>query len=133
MPLPLTGPLSLSQVNLELGRAASTTISLGSAAVRGLAGIASGPVRKSNLRGKAAQFAHTITANQLHLNLRSYLLGVGWDGTSRVEVTIASGIYIWSDNTSTPPARITLACPIMIWSAALVIACAPEAHARLSV
>lgn len=102
MPLPLTGPLSLSQVNLELGRAASTTISLGSAAVRGLAGIASGPIGKGNLRGKAAQFAHTITANQLHLNLRSYLLGVGWDGTSRVEVTIASGIYIWSDNSSNP-------------------------------
>ena len=53
MPLPLTGPLSLSQVNLELGRGASTTISLGSAAVRGLAGIASGPIGKSNLRGKA--------------------------------------------------------------------------------
>ena len=100
MPLPLTGPLSLSQVNLELGRAASTTISLGSAAVRGLAGIASGPIGKSSLRGKAAQFSHTITANQLHLNLRSYLLGVGWDGSSRVEVTVASGIYIWSDNTA---------------------------------
>lgn len=102
MPLPLTGPLSLSKVNLELGRAASTTISLGSIAVRGLAGIASGPIGKSNLRGKAAQFVHTITANQLHLNLRSYLLGVGWDGTSRVEVTVAPGIFIWSDNTSTP-------------------------------
>jgi hypothetical protein len=102
MPLPLTGPLSLSQVNLELGRAASTTISLGSAAVRGLAGITSGPIGKSSLRGKAAQFSHTITANQLHLNLRSYLLGVGWDGSSRVEVTVASGVYIWSDNTSIP-------------------------------
>ena len=102
MPLPLTGPLSLSQVNLELGRAASTPISLGSAAVRGLAGVAAGPIGKSNLRGKATQFSHTITANQLQLNLRSYLLGVGWDGTSRVEVTVASGIYIWSDNTSIP-------------------------------
>ena len=38
MPLPTTGPLSLSQVNTELGRPATATISLGEAAVRALAG-----------------------------------------------------------------------------------------------
>lgn len=102
MVLPLTGPLSLSQVNIELGRGAGTTISLGEAEVRALAGVGSGPISKASLRGKSAQFVHTIAAHQLHLNLRSYLLGVGWDGTSKVEVTVASGIYIWSDNTSVP-------------------------------
>ena len=102
MVLPLTGPLSLSQVNTELGREAGTTISLGEAEVRALAGVGSGPISKASLRGKAAQFTHMITAHQLHLNLHSYLLGIGWDGTSKVEVTVASGIYIWSDNTSIP-------------------------------
>ena len=82
MVLPLTGPLSLSQVNIELGRGAGTTISLGEAEVRALAGVGSGPISKASLRGKSAQFVHTIAAHQLHLNLRSYLLGVGWDGTN---------------------------------------------------
>ena len=102
MPLPTTGPLSLSQVNTELGRPATATISLGEAAVRALAGVPSGPIGKASLRGKANAFGHTITANQLHLNLRTYLLGQGWNGTTAVQVTIAPGVYIWSDNTSVP-------------------------------
>lgn len=102
MPLPTTGPLSLSQVNTELGRPATATISLGEAAVRALAGVQTGPIGKASLRGKSAQFSHTISAHQLHLNLRSYLLGQGWDGVSAARVTIASGVYIWSDNTSIP-------------------------------
>lgn len=102
MPLPTTGPLSLSQVNTELGRPTTATISLGEAAVRALAGVPSGPIGKASLRGKSAQYSHTISAHQLHLNLRSYLLGQGWDGVSVASVTIASGVYIWSDNTSVP-------------------------------
>lgn len=102
MPLPLTGPLSLAAVNLELGRASDATISLGEPAVRGLAGIATGPISKADLRGKSASFAHTITTHQLQLNLRSYLLAQGWDGASSVELTVAAGIYIWSDNTAIP-------------------------------
>jgi hypothetical protein len=102
MPLPTTGPLSLSAVNTELGRPATATISLGEAAVRALAGVPSGPIGKANLRGKSAQFSHTISAHQLHLNLRNYLLGQGWDGAAAARVTIAPGIYIWSDNTATP-------------------------------
>ena len=38
-----------------------------------------------------------------------------------------------SESDSTPPARIASAWPSAIWSAALVIACAAEAQARLSV
>ena len=102
MPLPTTGPLSLSQVNTELGRPATATISLGEAAVRALASVPSGPIGKASLRGKSAQFSHTISAHQLQLNLRSYLLGQGWDGVSAATVTIAPGVYIWSDNTSVP-------------------------------
>jgi hypothetical protein len=102
MPLPTTGPLSLSAVNTELGRPATATIALGEAAVRALAGVPTGPIGKLSLRGKSAQFSHIISAHQLHLNLRSYLLGQGWDGASAARVTIAPGIYIWSDSTATP-------------------------------
>ena len=102
MPLPTTGPLSLSAVNTELGRPATATISLGETTVRALAGVPSGPIGKANLRGKSAQFSHTISVHQLHLNLRSYLLGQGWNGASAARVTIAPGVYVWSDSTATP-------------------------------
>ena len=102
MALPSTGPISLSQVNTELGRTAGATISLGDAGVRGLAGVANGAIGLGNLRGKSAQFRHTITTHQQELNLHTYLQAKGWDGTSKVEVTVAAGIYIWSDTTITP-------------------------------
>ena len=102
MALLLTGPISLSQVNTELGRATGAMISLGDAGVRGLAGVANGAIGLSALRGKSAQFTHTITTHQQELNLYTYLQGQGWDGTSKVEVTVAAGTYIWSDTTTTP-------------------------------
>jgi hypothetical protein len=45
-------------------------------------------------------FRAIIATNQQELNLRTYLLGIGWNGRRPVEVTIESGVYIWSDNTS---------------------------------
>ena len=54
MTLQSSGAISLSNVSVELGRAASATTSLGEAAVRGLAGIASGPIFLSSLYGKSS-------------------------------------------------------------------------------
>lgn len=102
MALPSTGPISLSQVNTELGRTAGATVSLGDAEVRGLAGMVNGAIGLGNLRGKSAQFTHTITSHQQELDLHTYLQAQGWDGMSKVEVTVAAGIYIWSDNTTIP-------------------------------
>lgn len=44
----------MSQVNTELGRSATATISLGESAVRTLAGVASGAISMNDLRGKSA-------------------------------------------------------------------------------
>lgn len=52
MTLQSTGAISLGNVATELGRAAGTTTSLGEAAVRNLAGVASGPISMSSLYGK---------------------------------------------------------------------------------
>jgi hypothetical protein len=54
MALPSTGPLSMSQVNTELGRSSTATISLNESAVRTLAGVPSGAISFQNLRGKSA-------------------------------------------------------------------------------
>lgn len=54
MALPSTGPLSFNQVNTELGRPATQLITLNDPAVRSLAGIPSGTIAFSDLRGKAA-------------------------------------------------------------------------------
>jgi len=62
MALPSTGPLSMSQVNTELGRSSNATISLGEAAVRALAGVPSGAISFQDLRGKSAM---SVSANNV--------------------------------------------------------------------
>jgi hypothetical protein len=54
MALPSTGPISLANVNVELGLSSTTTISLNQTNVRTLAGVASGTISMSDLRGKSA-------------------------------------------------------------------------------
>lgn len=52
MTLPLSGTLALSDVNTELGRASTTTISMNETAVRALAEVPSGQISMSNFYGK---------------------------------------------------------------------------------
>lgn len=47
-------------------------------------------------------FEHTITANQSDFDLHTYLTNAGWNGISNVEVTIDTGVYIWSTSTLVP-------------------------------
>lgn len=55
MALPASGPLSASQINVELGRAVGAAFSMNDAAVRSLAGKPSGPISFSDLLGKSAR------------------------------------------------------------------------------
>ena len=41
-----------------------------------------------------------VTSSQQELNLATWLTSEGWNGTDAVSVTVATGVYIWSDDTS---------------------------------
>lgn len=101
MALPSSGQLSLNQVNIELGFSGTAQIGMGDTAVRGLFERGSGQVSMSNGHGKANVFFLTISSHTKQGNLRTLALNAGWNGSAPVECTINSGIYCWSDATST--------------------------------
>lgn len=118
MPLNVSGPISLAgstageSIALELGLSATGQISLNDAAVRGLAGVPSGAIiMPTDFYGKSNLFTATITSNQLNLNLRTWALANGWNGSAAAEITVASNVYIWADSISTPALTINGSWP----------------------
>jgi hypothetical protein len=91
-------PLCLSEIASELGIShnAGSKFCMGRTESRNLAGIPSGRLCLSNFLVSPL----TITTNQKELNLRTWALANGWNGTSAATITVASGVYIWSDNTA---------------------------------
>lgn len=102
MALPSSGPISLGDVNVELGLSATAQISLNDSAVRALFAIGSGAIDMNSGYGKANQFALTISSNQTNANLATLATNAGWNGTSKLVATINSGIYVSSNSTGTP-------------------------------
>lgn len=63
MTLPVSGnPISLANVNTELGKSYNATISLNDAAVRALAGESSGAISLANLFGKSSYNPGSVTS-----------------------------------------------------------------------
>jgi len=112
MALPASGQITLNQVNVELGNSGTAQIDMNSAAVRGLFGIASGEIEMSDGYGKANTFAFTISSNTQEANLSTLATAAGWNGSSFIEVTINSGLYIWSDSLSVAGLLINTPCKV---------------------
>ena len=113
-----TGAISLGgstagqSINLELGQSATAQVSLNDANVRSLAGVASGAIiMPTNFYGKSSSFSFSITANTTNVNLRSLAITRGWNQTSQLIVTIASGIIVSSTSIATPALTVNGSFP----------------------
>ena len=105
MALQSSGAISLNDIQTEFGGTNPISISeyyRGGAFVTGNnTGVpTSGEIALSDFYGAAQLFTHTITSNQEEINLATYLTAQGWTSGSPIVLTINSGVYIWSDNTS---------------------------------
>lgn len=49
-----------------------------------------------------SKFTATLSTNQQEMNLATWATSQGWNGDTEAEITINSGVYVWSDNTATP-------------------------------
>ncbi len=116
-----SGPISLGgtattsglnqSINVELGYSGTAQISLNDAAVRALLGKASGAISLNDAYGKSNTFSFTISSNQTNANLRTLAVNAGWNQSSKVIATIASGVYCSSNSTGTPGLTINGSFP----------------------
>ena len=101
MALPASGAISLSQVSVELGEAATSTRSLNDSTTRNLFGVGSGGISMSNGYGKANAFGFAVASNVTNANLRTLAVNAGWNETSALTCTLNSGIYFISSAVGT--------------------------------
>ena len=105
MALQGSGQISISNIAVELGRAATAQTDMNESAVRTLAGVASGAISMSNFYGKSTNFVfnQTLSSNTTDYNLKSSAIAGGWNQTAPLQatITINSGVYVYATSTGT--------------------------------
>lgn len=96
MALPGSGPLSFSQINVELSRSSSALISLSDPAVRNLAERVTDSISLTHLLGKSSIIARTIAASANNLSLQDLFSAEEWAASTPKQVTIQTGVVIGS-------------------------------------
>jgi len=114
MTLQSSGAISLSQIQSEFG--GSNPISLseyyrnGSYVTSNNTSVpTSGTIDLADFYGGVKAFFYTFSANAQEVDLESTLTTAGWNGTDPAIVTVNSGVYLWSDDTSTAALTISTA------------------------
>jgi hypothetical protein len=104
MTLPASGSISFSDVNIELGNSSTQTISLNDSGVRTLFGVPSGSISINVGYGKSnrAVINYIISSSTQELSLTPSSFTGYIAGKSDITITVNSGVYVWSDNTSNP-------------------------------
>jgi hypothetical protein len=112
MALPTSGPLLLSQIQTEFGGTNPVYLSEyyagGPHVPSGTTGTngpvpSSGSIKVFNFYGTSSAppvSSLIISTNEADLNLRTWALANGWDGSSFAEITVAPGVYVYSTNTA---------------------------------
>jgi len=70
------------------------------------------PIAVGNFYGASKKFTVTIASNTANLTVNSaYLTTAGWDGASYFQITVNSGIYVYSTSTASGGMKITGSFP----------------------
>jgi hypothetical protein len=81
------------------------------AAVRTLFGKSSGAISMSDGYGKANEFNLVFSTNQTNVNVATAATAAGWNGSSKLTVTINSGVYVGGNTVGTPAMTISGSFP----------------------
>lgn len=110
MALPSTGPISFSQINTEIKRTSTNTLSLNDATVRSLAGKASGKISMADLRGKSYEIRFVNSTNRTAASIFELMGSPTTAGNYIFENTavISAGTSSYALRTGTFPAGSTL-------------------------
>jgi hypothetical protein len=111
MPLPSTGSIAMSDVNVEIRRPSSQTLNLGDTEVRKLFEKTTGSVNLASGRGKSYLYELFLNSNAINVNARTVAISQGWNQVSPLKIIISSGVYIYSESTSSPALTISGSFP----------------------
>ena len=116
MPLPVSGAISLSQIQTEFGGVNPISLSEyyrgGGLTTPNNTGVpTSGTLSLSNFYGAVRQFTFPISSNQTNANLRTLAINAGWDQSAPVIATIDSGVTVSSNSTGTPALTVNGSFP----------------------
>jgi hypothetical protein len=112
MTLPASGAISLNNVNVELGLSGTASINMGSAAVRGLFGVATGAISMSDGYGKSNEFILT-SAGLVNGQPQRQQITVSTFISSGDTMRIPSTLWVWSDVNTTAALTIDIPCTII--------------------
>lgn len=116
MTLPSSGTISMNNVNVELDRSGTTTISLNDADVRALAGVPSGQISLSNLYGKS-NVGENWSGNLVG-GFNGY--GVMTDNGTNWAVSTQTGYVLYSTNNGASWVTTNRPTTAALWGAARV-------------
>ena len=104
MTLPVSGPISLKDVNVELGLSGTTSIGMNDASVRTLFGVPSGPISMDNGYGKSNRVtaSATISSDTANYTVNTAKASGYVAGKTDFTLTINAGVFVYSGSTGTP-------------------------------
>jgi hypothetical protein len=100
MALQTSGIISIDDIRVELNKTGTT--SLQDTDVRGLVDKNQGEtISLDDFYGAENIYEVFVTADALNLNVSTYAVANGWDGTTPLLLTVNAGVWLYSNSTST--------------------------------